>query len=436
MPAAPAAPPPAAAPASVGSVAPPSGGEIHVTPPTSLNEGNPTVAPPKPGSARAKLSADLRKVAGIAEPEPRPGAPDPKKGKPAAPPAEPPADPAADPAAAPPADPAATPPPAEQPTTGDGRKVSPWKLVDQFKERASKAEARILELEKQVLPEAKRKEQEERVSAMQKRMDEMTEDLRYFNAEKYDPEVLKAQQDYEGGWKRALKELSEISVIDGATNQPRAVNAQDLLTLVNMPLGEARALAKEAFGEFADDVMSHRKAVRELFEAKAAKLEELKKNGAARDQQRKEHFEKLHGDISNQIKTTWETEIAQVQAHEKIGKFFKPREGDDEWNAKLEKGYKLVDEAWKGNTTDPRLTPDQRAALVKRHVAVRNRAAAFEAMRLDYDRLAAKLESAEKKLAEYQESTPGTGGKVEPGTAPPPQNARAKMLADLRKLAK
>lgn len=429
-------PPSAPPPAPSGSVTPPSGGEIHVTPPAAGTEGNPAIAPPKIGSAKDKMFGELRKKAGVPAATP--------------PAATPPKAPAADPAAVRPGEepplpepdpnaPAGDKPPVAPvvPTTPEERKkVSPWKLVDQFKERATKAEARALELEKQVIPEAKRKESEEKLSSQEKRIAEMQDDLRYFNAEKYDPDILKANADYEGAWKRALSELSEISVLDSASGQPRAVNAADLLDLVNMPLGKAREIAESAFGSFANDVMQHRKEIKTLFESKMAKLEELKKNGAERDKQRKEQFERTNGELSGQIKTAWEKEVSDVLANEKHGKFFKPREGDDDWNSRLEKGYKLVEEAYSVNVADPNLTPDQRAAVVRKAVAVRNRAAAFEAIRLDYDRLAVKLAAVEKKLADYEKSTPGAGGLTPPNAAPSSGTAKEQMFSALRKLAK
>ncbi len=423
---APAAPPPA----SSGSVAPPSSGEIHVTPPATGTEGNPTIPAPKPGSAKDKMFGELRKKAGVETP------PAPAAAKPAEPKArpgevEPPAEPPE-----PTTPPATGDKPTAPATTQDGKKVSPWKLVDQFKERASKAEARALELEKQVMPEAKRKETEDKIAAYEKRQKEMEDDLRYFNAEKYDPDILKANAEYEGAWKRALHELSELQVVDGASGQQRPVKAEDILALVNMPLGEARQVANSVFGDFADDVMAHRKEIKTLFEGKMSKLEELKKNGSEREKQRKEQFEKQNGEITGQLNTLWNKEVQDVLANEKHGKFFKPREGDEDWNTRLDKGYKLVDDTYAMNVRDPRYTPDQRALAIRKHVAVRNRAAAFEAIRFDYERTLTKLATVEKKLAEYEASTPGAGGTISPNGAPATGSAKEQMMQAIRKLAK
>jgi hypothetical protein len=432
--------PPAAPPAS-GSVAPPSGGEIHVTPAPTGTEGNPGLTQPKEGSAKAKMFSEMRKKAGV--PDPAPAKP---KGAAAAPVPEPPR-PGAEPNPAPePAAPEPEPAPGEPPAPGapaaaaapaDPKgKQSPWKLVDQFKARAVAAEARALELEKNAMPEAKRKETEERLTTYEKRVKEMEDDLRYFNAEKYDPEILKANADYERAWKRAVSELSEISVIDGATREPRAVTSQDIFELVNMPLGKAREVAVAAFGDFADDVMAHRKEIKNLFESKMTKLEEIKKTGAEREQKAKEHYTKMHDELTGQIKGTWERESAAVLADEKVGKFFKSREGDADWNTKLENGYKFVDEALSGNPNDPKLTPDQRSLIIRRHVAVSKRAAAFSAVRLDLERTQAKLAAAEKELEGYKASTPGINGTLPGSTAPKTGSARESLFAAIRAKAK
>lgn len=437
MPASPAAPPPAAPAKTPAGVAPPSAGEIHVTAPAA-GEGNPTVAPPKPGTAKGDMFSKLRAKAGVPDqiaPPDKSKAPDP--------------DPDARPGDAPPDNQPTDPSPDQQlgdkkpdvsaapPTTPEDRKkVSPWKLVDQFKERATKAEARALELEKNVIPEAKRKETEERLSSYEKRVAEMQDDLRYFNAEKYDPDIIKANAEYVGAFNRALDELSELSVTDSATGQPRALNGNDIATLISLPLGEARKIADEVFGVFADDVMAHRKEIKTLLLAKTAKLEELKKNGSERDKQRQEQFQKMNGELAGHIKTAWEAENAAVLAHEKHGKFFKPREGDADWNTRLERGYKLVDDAWAMNVNDPRLTKEQREMAVKKNVAVRNRAAAFEAIRLDFERLQAKYDAEHKKLEAYEKSTPGAGGTVPASAAPVAGGAFNQFRDKLRQLAK
>jgi len=309
-------------------------------------------------------------------------------------------------------EPASTTPPAtETQTTGkDGKKLSPWKLVDQFKARATAAEARALELEKNVLPEPKRKELAETLTNYQKRIEEMEGELRYFNAEKYDPDIKAANANYETAWKRALGELSEITLTDPNTHVSRAVTSDDLLELVNLPLGKAREIADQYFGVFADDVMAHRKEIRNLFEAKSAKLKELKESGGKRDQERQSQMQAQMQGIQKQVKELYDSANKAAVEGGKFGQYFKEREGDTEWNSRLTKGFELVDKAFGENSMDPRLTPEQREAIVKRHSAVRNRAASWGALRYQNEQLNAKIAALEKDLASYKQSDPAVNG--------------------------
>lgn len=318
----------------------------------------------------------------------------------------------------------------------DPKKMSPWKLVDQFKKRATEAEARALELEKRVLPEGKQKELTETLQRYESRVKEMEEELRYFNAEKYDPDILKANQEYESAWTRASKELSEITLTDPNTQAVRAVTNADLLELVNLPLGKAREIADQYFGVFADDVMAHRKEIRNLFEAKHSKLEELKKNGSERDGKRKAEYEQVMGQVQAQVKEIYEKANAEAAKDEKMGKYFSEREGDEEWNGRLKKGYELVDRAYQENSMDPRLTPDQRSAIVRRHAAVRNRAASWGPLRWHNEQLQARITEMEKELGQYKQSTPAAGGSAENGSPAAPLKGMDRLFGEIQKIAR
>ncbi len=418
---------PAAPPASAGNAvivpAPPQ--KPLPAPTTTINVSQMPKGDPSPIRSNPKLDQmkkDLRQKFGGEQPALPPNAP-----KEASSPAEAPPRPGAEPAedspsleetsmnteaGSPNSEPASSPPAETAPaTTGkDGKKVSPWKLVDQFKARATAAEARALELEKQVLPEAKRKELTESLDSYKKRVEEMEGELRYHNAEKYDPDIKAANTAYETAWKRALSELSEITVSDPASGTNRPVTDQDLVDLVNLPLGKAREIADQYFGVFADDVMAHRKEIRNLFESKSAKLKELKESGGKRDQERQTQYQTQMEGIQKQVKEIYEQANQEATSHEKFGVYFKEREGDTEWNNRLTKGFEMVDKAFSENSMDPRLTPEQRAAIVKRHAAVRNRAASWGALRYQNEQLTAKIAALEKDLAGYSQSTPPAGG--------------------------
>jgi hypothetical protein len=416
-PAAPASQPAAAARTTINVSALPRSGEAE--------------KPAKPGSARSKISEALHKRFDTDEkPAPKPAA-----AKEEAAPAERPGEEETPPAAA-----GEETTPTETPTADDGKgkKISTGKLIEMFKQRAHRAEARALELEKAVVPKAKLKELHTRMQDYENRIQEMTEDLRFHNAEKYDPDIKKLDADQTATWNRAMKELGEISLKDPTSGEQRAVTADDLLELVKLPLGRAREISDEVFGKFSDDVMAHRKAIRELFDQRSAKLEELKKTGSTREQERQQKFLQSREQLQQFTKTTYEKANQEAAADPNHGHFFRTREGqtdaDKEWNARLEKGFKLVDDAYNANSMDPRLTPEQRADVIRKHAAVRNRAAAFGPLRHENERLRKQIEKLEADLKGYTSTTPSAGGRG--GPAPKEElKGMDRLRAGLRELA-
>ena len=204
---------------------------------------------------------------------------------------------------------------------------------------------------------------------------------------------------------------------------------QDLLDLTNLSLPDARKLAKEKWGDFADDAMSARKEIRSLFENKTRALDEARKNGAEREKMSQERYQKWEKDTKGHISTVWNESNAAAQADPENGQYFKPVEGDDTRNQLLGKGFALVDKAFAENPMDPRLTPDQRAEAVKHHAAVRNRAAAFGPMKYLIRKL--QQENAELKKAneQFKDSEPKTAGGTTTPAGGATTSARDRMHA-------
>jgi hypothetical protein len=408
---------------------------------------NPAVAAPKQGKAWDRVRSDLAKKAKPSSFEPPTTAPEP---------------PAASPSAAAPASGTQESSESDSPEQKEGvssrveapstetaetvaatkaddkgktGKVSPWKLVDQFKERVTKAEARVLELEKQLTPETDRKMIGDRLTAAEKRSKELEDEIRFVNYQKSEEFQTSYQKPYEDAWKRAMSELSEITIdVEG---QKRAVTADDVLQLVNMNLGQARAIADQVFGPFADDVMDHRKEIKRLFDIQGQALKEAKEKGAERDQLRTVQMQQQQSEMAGFIKTQWEKSNADSMAHATYGKYFTPVEGDTEGNQRLSKGYELVDRAFNESPNDPRFTQEQRASVIKRHAAVRHRAAAFGRLVYMNGQLESKLAELQKKLDSINGSVPDAAGR-EPESATPATSGRAidRVFGDLRKIAK
>lgn len=330
------------------------------------------------------------------------------------------------------------------PEKGKGGKPNPWKLYEGEKSARATAEAEVQRLKTSIVPEQERTSLMARVEKSEKRAQELENEIRFRAYEKSSEYVEKYQQPYEAAWKRATKELSEIAIKDPISGQDRAVTSDDLLQLVNLPLGQARGVAKELFGDFADDVMAHRKEIRGLFDKQNEALEKARTEGGARDQQQREAWQKQRTELSGFVQTSWKEANDAWQNDPANGRFFKPiavEEGKEatpeekEWNESLERGYKLVDEAWGMNVMDAKLTPEQRKEVVRKNAAVRARAAAFGPLKRLVKRHESKIAALEKDLKEYTGSTPAAGGGKGDRPAAPQRSGMDSIREAIRKRA-
>ena len=395
---------------------------ISVTP-AAIDKG-PAPPPPKPGSARERMFGDLRKKAGMEDAEPTP---------PAVSKTTPEPEPEPEPELTP--EPATGKTPAPEPSSpADKKKVSPWKLVDEHKAARLKAETEIAELRKTMADPAKVKAIEERAAKIEARAKELEEEIRYVNYSKSKEFQEKYQQPYEDSWKKWMGELGELTVADGSGNE-RPLQPQDLLDLVNMPLGKAREHAVQVFGDFADDVMGARKEIRGLFESQNKALEEARKGGELRQQEMQKQFQLQRETMAKQIGELWTKSNELAQADERVGKFFKPVEGDQEINGRLKKGFEIADRAFSVSPLDPNLTPDQRQQIVQLHSAVRNRAAAFGRLVYQNEKLESTVAELTAELAKFKNAQPGAGEPRQTGT-PGPHSARDDVFGALHKLAR
>lgn len=386
-------------------------------------------AAPKRGSAMDRLKSDLAKKAKPSSFEPQESPTPPAA---SAPPEHTPEE------SAPPEAGSDTPPgPASPPATAaDKKKVSPWKLMDEFKARAAALEKELADTKAKILPEADREAMTKRLTEAEKRAKEYEEEIRFRAYEKHPEFIEKFEKPYEQAWQRAMSELSELHIDDGKGGK-RPVVPDDLFQLTAMPLEQAREVAEQAFGAFADDVMGYRKEIKNLFAAKQQALKDAREKGAERDKLMTEQMTQQKQVVSKFVKETWDKVNAGLLSDEKIGTYFKPKEGNKEWNERLAKGTELVARAFNERPDDPSLSPEQRASIVKRHAAVWNRAASWGALRHENETLMTALAEMKKELDAYKGSQPPTGGSIPaPGTTAEGGTAMERMLNELRKRAK
>jgi len=384
----------------------------------------------KKGSAKERMFNDLRKKAGMAVEEQKT---DDKAAKPNETAT---ADRTAenqnvDKAADRTADPAAATATAE----AKDKRVNPWKLVDEHKSARAKLEAEVAELRKSIPDPAKSKEVEERISALSKRNEELESHIRFVDYSKSAEFADKYQKPYTQAWQRWMADLNELTV-QGQDGTERPIQPNDILQLINMPLQKAREAAEEAFGPFADDVMSARKEIRSLFDAQQRALEEARKSG-------KEHFDaqskaaqEAQANIAKEVSEVWTAANQTVVTDEAIAKWFKPVDGDEEGNKRLKSGYEMADRAFSVSPLDPNLTKEQRAEIVQLHAAVRNRSAAFGRLTFQNAALEKQIAELRSELEKFKSIEPGGGQqRSEQNNAQAGGTAMDRMRAKLRTMA-
>lgn len=317
-----------------------------------------------------------------------------------------------------------------------GKRENPWKLVEQYKTKAKELETKLAELSKSPLPPEKVKPFEEQINELKKRNEQLEKDMRFVDYQKTDEFKNRYQKPYEESWKRAMTELSEVTIMDDSGAE-RAIEAKDVLQLVNMPLREAKQLAQERFGDFADEVMQHRKEIRRLFDEQTTAIQKAREEGSEWQKQQEEVRTKAFKETSESVIKHWNEANEAAAADPKYGKFFKPVEGDQEGNQRLAKGFELADRAFSENPLNAK-TPEERAAIVRRHAAVRNRCAAFGRLVFQNQKYETRISELESKLKEYESAQPSRV----PGTRANPQgnggrtSAKESIFAELRKRAK
>lgn len=337
-------------------------------------------------------------------------------------------------------DPAKAKEPAAIDKDGKKPKVKPWDLLKQEKAARAELEVRLAEVEKRAIPEAKWKEKETALETATKRLAELEDEIRYVNYSKSKEFSEKYQQPYQAAWNRAMGELGELQITetnqDGdAVGEPRAVTPNDILELVNMPLGKAMEAAKSRFGDLAQEVMAHRKEIRKLADEQGTALENARKAGGEREAHMTATQKAQQAELNEHIVTNYKKFNEETIADPKYGKFFTPRDGDMEGNQRLAKGYEMADRAFAENPTTPGLNAEQRAAIVKRHAAVRNRSAAFGRLVFENGQKEARIAELQKLVDEYKGSEPNRdGSKKDPN--PVRRSAKEGMFDELRKLAK
>lgn len=319
----------------------------------------------------------------------------------------------------------------------DKKKDSPWKLVDKFKQRTIALEQELQTLRSQVKDPKEAQVITQRLTQAEQRVQELEQEMRYHDFTKTNEFRTQYQEPYEKAWKAAISDLEGISFADPVTGQERALNAQDLIDIVGLPLGKARALATQLYGDFANDVMTHRKSILDLYQKQQSAIEDARKNGGEHLKQRNQQMQQARAAIAQETRTAFEAATKKGLEDPKYSRFLTPIEGDEAGNQQLERGYKFVDEAFKLNPSDPRLSKEDRAKIAEKHAVVRHRAAAFGRMRSQLLKAEAKIAALNKELDGFRSSNPGGGeGQAQRSGEPSQGSARDRLMGRLEKISR
>ncbi len=302
---------------------------------------------------------------------------------------------------------------AEEPAKPGQKKTNPWTLVETYKAKTHKLESELAELRSKATEPPK--EVVEKLSAIEKRNQELEQHMQFLDYSKSKDYVDKYQKPYEEAWTRAITGLKGLKVnfgVDEKTGQEmsRDLTPQDIAALANMDPSAARLEIKNRFPDDIAEVRGYIDKIRDLAEAQHKALEEQKTKGG-----------EWQNHVGQQVRAMQEanSKLWKQYSDESIAKheFLRPVEGDDERNSKLEKAAAFVTEALSARPNDPNLTEQQRADVIKRHVALRNRAIAYSVLMHENKALKAALAEKEQALKAYGDSAPTDGeGKGKQGS--------------------
>jgi hypothetical protein len=331
-------------------------------------------------------------------------------------------------------------PETEAPAAADGKKPkpNPWKLYEESKKKIASLEQQISEAKSTSLAEQERKQLSERADKAEARAKEYEDHLRFTDYQQSQEFKDKYEKPYTSAWNRAMNELSGLGVPTDDAGGTRPFTTQDMLQLVNADTIPARKMANELYGDFANEVMLQRNEIRRMADEQNAALDDAKKNGAERIKQQQETSQKTRSEINEHIKTSFKGAIESFQKDEANARFFTAKEGDEDWNSTLERSKQFSASVFTENPEDPKLTPQQRAEIVKKHAAIFNRSSAFPLMKRTIIGLEKQLAEAKKELEGFKGSRPDAGAPrpAQPNGNGQPARAKDRIAASFQDWAK
>ncbi len=343
----------------------------------------------------------------------------------------------------PPSDTTKTPEPPKQP-----EKVK--KPADFLREKLSKTEQERdtfkseLEKLKTSAPteDPEKKSLAEKLQATEARLKQMDDEMRFVNYEKSTEYKDHYEKPYHDAWQSGRNWISRLKA-NGDDGNPRQATAQDFDAMAQMAMQDPDAAANALEAMFgptkAATIATHITKVLDAGRTMTEALEHYRKEGGVRAQQSQEQQAKLH----QELESVWKSAIDPKTVPDKFKPWVLPKGADDQGNPLDQDGDELLtrglaefDKAQSEDARDPRLTLDQRKAIINRAAAIRNKAANFPRLVRWIEQRDAKIAELEKALKGYQKSEPGAGEeRTDAKTPVGPNGTMDSVFANLDKKA-
>lgn len=304
-------------------------------------------------------------------------------------------------------------------------KVNPWNELKSVRQTLAERERELETVRKQITPDNDRTALTTRMEHLTKENERLANIVRFKDYENSHEFIDKYHKPYEERLAEATEFLKRIPVPDEGTGGQRAANQNDLFELMQIDSQDpAKAIdaAEAKFGKLAGRVLERMERVRDVLIARNQALAKEKTDGASREQLQREQRERQTKQLMESFTKEYTAEhesfisnpkdsgLAEILKAIEIPEGKQPTPEETEHNDALKRGYELVDK-WIGKHPSSAKTPEERREIVKRHIAIRNRAAGFGPLRRLYNRTKAELTKAKAELASYDQTAPETGGR-------------------------
>lgn len=248
----------------------------------------------------------------------------------------------------------------------------------------------------------------ETLSAREKRLKELEEQVKYYDYTKSSEYVEKYDKPYKEAWQYATQTATDLSVKrEGA--EPRKVTAEEFARIVNMR-SEDDAL-EAAHSLFDGDklgnakaarIMEQREKIMQHYRAAENAKSDFAKNIEAREKELS--AKQIAEREANAQRSKAQAEAFQKmnsEAEKKYPQWFSKADGDEQINKALETGKRMADTVFMGGQD---LDSDTR---VKMHSAAYMKIAGFDRLAIENGRLKTQMDKLQKALDGYKSSGPG-----------------------------